>query len=273
VEFESAVMTAQRFSTEELEQFHRDGFIVVPELASTDDVERMRRITEIGLRDHILPIEYEADLKYPGAPSSLDEIGGRTIRRLKQALGRDPLFLEWILRPEVLDRLKQVLGPGVVCPLAHHNCIMTKQPRFSSETGWHQDIRYWSYERPELVNAWIALGHEHPANGCLQVIPGSHRWSLDRGRFDAAVFFRTDLPENVSAIATRQFVELSPGDVLFFHCKTLHAASRNASQDAKFSAVFTFRSCDNPPLPNTRSSSLPELLLTPGRSPESGLSP
>jgi phytanoyl-CoA hydroxylase len=55
---------------------------------------------------------------------------------------------------------------------------------------------------------------------------------------------------------------LEPGDVLFFHCRTLHAAGRNESAEAKFSVVFTFRAFDNPPLPGTRSASLPELLLT-----------
>lgn len=252
------------FSKDEVAQFWSDGFLCVRGLATTDDVDRMRKITEAGIREQIGPLEYEADLHYPGAPSSLDADGGRTIRRLKQALSRDFLFTEWIMRPSVLGRLQQLLGPVVACPMAHHNCIMTKQPHFSSETGWHQDIRYWSYTRPELVNCWIALGREHTANGCLQVIPGSHRLEFDRARFNASVFFRTDLPENQSLIQTRQFVEMEPGDVLFFHCKTLHAASRNTTSESKYSVVFTFRGGDNRSLPNSRSSALPEVLLTPG---------
>ena len=252
------------FTPAEVDQFQREGFVVAKTLVAEADLARMRLITERGVREKIAPIEYEAELHYPGAPESLQSVGGRTIRRLKQAHSRDFLFTEWMLRPEILGRLRQLLGPNIVCPLAHHNCIMTKQPQFSSETGWHQDIRYWSFQRPELVNAWIALGHEQPENGCLQVIPGSHTMSLDRSRFDDDLFFRADLAENQPLIATKQFVELAPGDVLFFHCKTLHAASRNATPETKYSAVFTFRAADNPPLPDTRSSALPELLLTPG---------
>jgi phytanoyl-CoA hydroxylase len=256
---------AIRLTDDEIARFWRDGYLCVRGLATRDDVDQMRRVTELGLRDHVGPIEYEADLQYPGAPQSLDAVGGRTVRRLKQALSRDFLFTEWMMRPSVLGRLQQLLGPEVVCPLAHHNCIMTKQPEFSSETGWHQDIRYWSYAKPSLINAWIALGCEQIANGCLQVIPGSHVVEFHRTQFDADVFFRPDLPENQPWIQTRQYVELNPGDVLFFHCKTLHAAGRNTTSESKLSAVFTFRGGDNFPLPGSRSSALPELLLTPGR--------
>lgn len=253
------------FRQDEVDQFWRDGYCCVRGLASDLDVTRMREVTLRGLRDEIGPIEYEAELHYPGAPTSLAAEGGRTIRRLKQALSRDFIFTEWLLRPEILGRLQQLLGRRVLCPLAHHNCIMTKQPQYSSETGWHQDIRYWSFAQSELINAWIALGPEHPDNGCLQVIPGSHRMDFDRSQFDGEVFFRPDLPENQALIATRQYVSLNPGDVLFFHCRTLHAASRNTSTESKFSVVFTFHGAENAPLPGTRSSALPELLLTPGQ--------
>jgi phytanoyl-CoA hydroxylase len=261
VQSTSPIPPSLQFSQLELEGFLRDGFIVVPGLVCQADVKKMRQITEIGLQDHIEPIEYEAELRYPGAPPSIEAEGGRTIRRLKQAHSRSFLFTEWMIRPDILNRLQQLLGPHVVCPLAHHNCIMTKQPRYSSETGWHQDIRYWSFQRPELINAWIALGTERPENGCLQVIPGSHKLTLDRNRLDDELFFRSDLPENKPLIETRKFASLHPGDVLFFHCRTLHAASRNSTIETKYSAVFTFRSADNPPVPGTRSAALPELLL------------
>jgi phytanoyl-CoA hydroxylase len=253
------------FTKDEVSQFWRDGFLRVKGLATGADVAQMRQVTEAGLKGQIGPVEYEADLKYPGAPASLTAAGGQTIRRLKQALSRDYLFTEWMLRPAVLGRLQQLLGPRIICPLAHHNCIMTKLPQYSSETGWHQDIRYWSYAKPELINTWIALGREHVGNGCMQVIPGSHRLEFGRSRFDGEVFFRPDIPENVAMIETRQYVELEPGDVLFFHCKTLHAASRNNTSESKYSAVFTFRGSDNYPLANSRSAAMPELLLTPGR--------
>jgi phytanoyl-CoA hydroxylase len=249
------------FVPHELEQFARDGYIIVRQLAERSSLQRMLEVAREGLEREIAPLEYEADLQYPGAPASRESAGGRTVRRLKQALARDFCFTEWVTSPPLAGRMQQLLGPQVVLPLAHHNCIMTKQPRHSSDTGWHQDIRYWSFERPDLISVWLALTPETVQNGCLNLIPGTHRLNLDGRRYDEAFFLRADLPENRALIAQSVPAELDPGDVLFFHARTFHAASRNHSDVTKMSVVFTFRSADNPPLPQTRSASLPELLL------------
>lgn len=248
----------------ELSTFAERGFLIIRGLAEPQIVSRILAVTRMGLETGEGPVEFEADLGYPGSPASRDQPGGRTIRRLKHAQGRDPVFTEWLAGVTIVGRLQQLLGPRICMPLAHHNCIMTKHPRFSSETGWHQDIRYWSYCRPELVSLWLALGAEHPENGGLWVIPGTHQLQLHRERFDEHLFLRQDLPENQHLISQREAVLLEAGDVLLFHARTFHAAGRNTTTAPKFSAVFTFRAGDNPPIPGSRSASLPELILTPG---------
>lgn len=250
-----------RYSADELARFEHAGFLVVRGLADAETRRQMIECTRAALAGEPGPAEFEADLHYPGAPDSRAAAGGNTIRRLKEAHARHPVFTRFVSGPLLADRLKQLLGPSVVMPLAHHNCIMTKQPRYSSETGWHQDIRYWSFERPELVSVWLALGPETPENGCLYVIPGTHKMQFSRERFDDEMFLRPDVPENSALIAQKVAVPLEPGDVLFFHCRTFHAAGRNHTGQTKFSVVFTFRPADNPPRPGTRSASMPELLL------------
>jgi phytanoyl-CoA hydroxylase len=138
---------------------------------------------------------------------------------------------------------------------------MTKQPRFSSVTGWHQDIRYWSFERPELVSVWLALGTERPDNGCLSFIPGTHEMDFARERLDRDLFLRPDLPANQALIARAVTPLLEPGDVVFFHCRTFHAAGSNRTEAIKYSAVFTYHALDNRPLAGTRSASQPGIVL------------
>ncbi|MEY3174694.1 MAG: hypothetical protein RLZZ436_2608 [Planctomycetota bacterium] len=253
---------ASRFTPEELLKFRQQGYFVVPQLIPTELLDQVRTVTDRDLAGHLGDVEYEADLQYPGAPQSLDAEGGRTIRRLRQAISRDPVFLRLVTQPGILLRLQQLLGPRIVMPLAHHNCIMTKQPRFSSDTGWHQDTRYWSFTTGDLVNIWIALGPENLHNGCLQVLPGTHSAAAPREFLDEALFLRTDLPENQPLLKSATPVCLEPGDVLFFHARCFHAATRNYSSGTKQSAVFTFRSLDNPPIPGSRSAAWPELLLS-----------
>lgn len=251
-----------RLTTSEIDEFREQGYLIVRGLLPPAVRETMVEVTRTGLAEEIPPVEFEAEVHYPGAPASLESEGGRTVRRLKQAYSRHPVFGEWIASPPLAGRLQQLFdGRRVLMPLAHHNCVMTKQPKFSSDTLWHQDIRYWSYTRPELISAWLGLGSERVENGCLWVIPGSHRLAYTPEQFDADLFFRTDLPQNQALIATKVPVELDPGDVLLFHSLTFHAASKNHTTQSKFSAVFTFRPADNPPRPGSRSAAAAELLL------------
>jgi len=249
------------FSEAEVAQFERDGYQIVRRLVSAGTCARMRDIAERNLAAMVPPLEYEADTRYPGAPSSLEAPGGRTVRRLLQAYGRDAVFRESATAGPVAVRLRQLLGPRVALAQAHHNCVMTKDPRYSSLTNWHRDIRYWAYQRQELISVWFALGEERTDNGCLLVIPGSHRMEFAPERLDDAQFLRTDVAENAELLGTQVPVELQPGDVLFFHCRLLHAAGNNRSVRTKFSAVFTYRAMENAPLPGSRSAGQPDVLL------------
>ena len=249
------------FSDGECAQFARDGYVIAPGLGSAAAVARLREVALAHLAEPRLPVEYEADTRYPGAPVSLDAPGGHTVRRLLQVYARDGVFRAWALSPLIAARLRQLLGPAVALSQAHHNCIMTKHPAYSSVTRWHRDIRYWSFERPELVSVWLALGEEHFNNGCLLLLPGSHRMDFHQNQLDAAQFLRTDVDENREVLRTQIAAELHAGDVLFFHCRLFHAAGLNQTAETKLSVVHSYHAANNHPLPGTRSASLPDVVL------------
>ena len=183
------------------------------------------------------------------------------MRRLLQAYARDPVFSQWATAEQMRVALRPLLGAEIELSQAHHNCVMTKNPRYSSLTSWHRDVRYWSFERPELVSVWLALGRETLENGCLLVLPGSHAVDFTAERLDHAQFLRTDAPANRALLATQVPVELEPGDVLFFHGRLFHAAGSNRTADTKFSVVFTYHAAHNRPLPGSRSAALPDVSL------------
>jgi len=244
--------------------FARDGFLVCRELLDPQAVGELVELIDDSLRPALAPVEFEADVHYPGAPASKSAPGGQTPRRLLHAYGRDGSFRRVGRHPEVVRTLAALMGTSaLMLSQNHHNCVMTKHPGFSSVTSWHQDIRYWRFDRRELVSTWLALGPEREDNGCLMVIPGSHVLDFEPGQFDAALFLRTDVPENEALLARAVPVELEAGDVLFFHSRTLHAAGRNVSDSIKRSLVFTYRAADNAPIPETRSAVYEDIPLSP----------
>lgn len=244
-------------------QFYEQGFVIrrgfFPETIRNEVIRSING----QLNPVLAPAEFETDVGYPGAPSSRGTTGGMTPRRLLAACSRFPVLRDFALSSDVADAIRELLGESAISlAQAHHNCVMTKAPDHSSATLWHQDVRYWSFDRPELVSMWVALGDENLQNGCLRVIPGSHRQEFDRGRFDHALFLRPDVPENKPLLRSAHPVELSAGDVLFFHCRLLHAAGPNRSDQVKLAGVFTYHATHNQPIPGTRSAQYQSIELS-----------
>ena len=183
------------------------------------------------------------------------------MRRLLQAYARDPAFAAFAQAPRVREWMQAYFDEDVLMSRAHHNCLMSKQPRYGSLTGWHRDVRYWSFQREDLVSVWLALGKEEAANGALWFVPGSHAMALDAQQFDAAKFFRAGDPGNADIIKTAVSPRLAPGDAVLFHAKTLHSAGQNQSAEVKFSLVYTYHAGSNAPVAGSRSASMAELRL------------
>lgn len=244
-------------------RFERDGFVVARQLVDAAERAALEVAVAQSLAPLSGPVEFEADLGYPGAPRARSAAGGDTPRRLLSAYSRDAAFRAWQTDMRLGVRLRSLLaGQQPMLSQSHHNCIMTKYPGYSSATLWHQDIRYWSFDRAELISVWLALGAEVEANGALSVIPGSHHLDLERGRFDADLFLRLDLEQNQRLVDRARVVELDPGDVLFFHCRLFHAAGANRTAQVKLSLVSTYHADDNHPILGTRSAEYPAVALS-----------
>lgn len=255
-------MAGQHATYEQIQQLRDKGFVVVPRFIPDDALATLNAAARAQLAARAEPLEFEADLQYPGAPSSRTAAGGETVRRLLDAYTREPAFAQWGAAAQTGAWMREYFGERVLMSRAHHNCLMTKHPLYGSLTGWHRDIRYWSFEREELISVWFALGHEEVDNGALWFVPGSHRMQFDATRFDEAKFFRADLADNAALIRTAESPRLAPGDAVFFHCNTLHSAGKNLSDAVKFSLVFTYRGESNAPVPGTRSASKSEVELS-----------
>jgi phytanoyl-CoA hydroxylase len=259
---ESATQT-DRIIESQIAELEERGYVVVPAFVPDRELVELNQAARSQLAARAQPLELEADLHYPGAPSSRDATGGETVRRLLDAYARDSAFRARATAASVRRWMEAYFGERAMMSRAHHNCLMTKHPRYGSMTGWHRDIRYWSFAEENLVSIWVALGAESAENGALWLVPGSHAMALDAERFDEARFFRVDRTDNAEIIRGALSPPLAPGDALFFHCNTLHSAGQNSSDKVKFSLVYTYHARSNAPTPGTRSASRPEVALEP----------
>ncbi|MFQ3244025.1 MAG: phytanoyl-CoA hydroxylase [Arenicella sp.] len=246
----------------QIQQFKIDGYLVLPGLLKSDELSDLRALTEGHLASRVDPFELEAQVRYPGAPTSSSATGGDTIRRLLMAFQRDVAFAQQASRREIVNGIKQILDTNTVrLNPNHHNCIMTKQPDYSSETLWHRDTRYWNFSDKYLINAWFALGNEQIENGAMKILPGSHRWEVQEQALDDAQFLKLDHPDNQYRLATQRLVSLAQGDVLLFSAHCFHAAGKNTTVEPKFSMVFTYHSDSTTPISGTHSASRPEITV------------
>lgn len=144
------------------------------------------------------------------------------------------------IRPAILDRVEELLGPDLILWAMF---AWYKPPHTGKRIPWHQDASYWPIEPKKNVTAWVALDHCTPANGCLRLIPGSHRTAIGHVAVtDPTSWF--DKGADPSAVDERQAVDavLRPGEFVLFNEGTLHGSEANRSDRPRFGLSLRYTS-------------------------------
>ncbi len=87
-------------------------------------------------------------------------------------LAYDTWYLTIARIPEILDMVAQLIGDDIAL---WNSSFFAKPASVGTKTPWHQDGEYWPIEPLATCTVWIAIDVSIPENGCLRVIPGSHR--------------------------------------------------------------------------------------------------
>ncbi len=139
----------------------------------------------------------------------------------------DDVSLQWLIDARIDEVMTGLLDKS---PYAVQTMIYFKPPG-SRGQALHQDNFYLKAEPGTCVAAWMALDRVDEANGCLQVVPGSHRWPiLCTEKADTTVSF-TDVTVPLPAPDAAVPVVMEPGDVLFFHGALVHGSAPNVTTD------------------------------------------
>lgn len=199
--------------------FELDGFAVARGLFAESEVDT--------LREHYMVLRRRgsyADDVVGVRPSSRDPL--RRYPRMAQMHRWDEATLRWLLDRRLADALTQLLG---VEPYAVQSMLYFK-PAGSRGQALHQDNFYLRAEPGTCVAAWLALDPADEDNGCMMMVPGSHRWPiLCTERADTRVSF-TDVTVPLAGHEAVP-VHMAPGDVLFFTGSMVHGSLPNTSTD------------------------------------------
>ncbi|MFV0563673.1 phytanoyl-CoA dioxygenase family protein [Malaciobacter mytili] len=236
-----------KLSQEQIDEFNSNGFLLIRNFASSELCDEILQKAKYHLENIIEPIESEQEYL------RIEDKNNITVRRLRQVYDREEVFKQWMTNKEIRPILKQLLNDTPVLTLAHHNSIMTKMPKDSSRTTWHQDRRYWNYENNNLLSVWLSLDDEYLENGLLEFIPGSHKIKFEKEQFDETISFKDNIPQNKQLIKQAVHFNLHKGDIVLFHCKTLHHANKNNTSKPKISFVYTVKAKETKPIKGSRS--------------------
>ncbi|MBE1608376.1 phytanoyl-CoA dioxygenase family protein [Actinopolymorpha pittospori] len=226
-------MTGQ-LSTEQWESYDEHGYVVLDKVLDDADLRALQqRIDDIMLG--------RADLDYDRMLMQLDSSSGAYADAGKQSKGFkgatldyrkiqdlefDPLFLAYMQRPLFAEICQRVYGDIPVT--AFRAMFMNKPARHGTFLPWHQD-RWAFLDRDPLITVWTALDPATVANGCVQVIPGSHKYGLINPEHGSG-FLDRDQATTYCPAEKVTHLELEAGQAVLLHNWLVHSSDINNTE-------------------------------------------
>lgn len=220
-------------TSEQLEQFQRDGYIMVRGLFSPAEAVLLREHFMAMREEALLPDNRISDYYQP---LPVEQAGGDLLKQYPRVM--QPHYFDEISKKYLLDvRLESVLRDlfGEE-PLAAQSMFYFKPPGARGQ-ALHQDNFYLKVSPGTCMAAWVAVDDGDRDNGGMFAVPGTHTLGvLCPHRADPEVSFTTeevDVPEGMEPVA----IDLRAGDVLFFNGSVIHGSYPNTSAD-RFRRAF-----------------------------------
>ena len=223
-----------RISQEQIDFFHREGYLVLPSLTTPEEVERLKIIydrlfTQRAGRDQGMHLDL-AGADEDGTPAKSPQIlkPNRLAPELNQTL----------YRANAAAVAEQLFGPEVESKGEH---MIYKPAHFGAATPWHQDQAYHS---PDLhyrnVNFWMPLQEANEENGCLRFVPGSHKWDVKPHHIISPEINAIEIDNAESYQAQSIACPIPAGGVTLHHSYLLHYAGPNTSSIKRRAYILKF---------------------------------
>lgn len=218
---------------EQIEFFNENGFLILPQIITADELKELDdELTRIVVNYKEMPkIREGIQIERNQDPTRQ----ARAFRKIGGLVELSEPFARLMRHPKIIDVIHAIIGPKLQL---WREVAMMKPARVGREKPWHQDSVYWPWEPMNLVSATTALDDATPENGCLQVLPGSHKQKLQHFGDELQV----DLDQDMHARAV--YIPIKAGDTLLFHSMILHASEPNHSDHDRRIVIMAYMSPD-----------------------------
>jgi phytanoyl-CoA hydroxylase len=223
----------------QIDFYFRNGYLGVEDVLNETDIADLRRVTDEFV---------ERSRQFTTHTDVFDLEPGHTpenprLRRLKNPIAQHTVYDQTMRHPRILEIVSQLIGPHI---RQNGTKLNMKLPEVGSPVEWHQDWAFYPHTNDDLLAVGVCIDAMTQENGCLLVVPGSHKDRVYDHHYDgvfAGAITEADFdPTNVAPI------ELGAGGISIHHARALHASMPNTSQHPRRFLLFQFCAADAWPL-------------------------
>jgi phytanoyl-CoA hydroxylase len=226
---------------QQIAQYHDDGYVIVTDGFTPDLVQRMRRVTD-QLVEQSRAVK-ESDAVFDLAPSHSAE--RPRVRRIKDPIMVDPVFMEALTHPPLIAALKSLLGPNL---RVRNTKLNLKEAHVGDPVEWHQDWAFYPHTNEDVLAVGVMLDDCEIENGPLLVLPGSHKGPVlshhTEGYFCGAIdptLCDVDFSKAVPCTG-------KAGSFSIHHARTVHGSAENTSNRPRRLLLYEVTAADAWPL-------------------------
>lgn len=223
--------------------FEDNGYLAVKGLLSPQEVAECQQ--EVARLHRVAAERYAAggaeklgDFQLEPGHKDHPGDGLPALRKMERTDQYSEIFKKLAAHPRLVEVVQSLIGPDL---LLFRSTLMLKPAHHGSAHALHQDSAYWPMEPPTLVTVSIMLNDATEENGCLRIIPGSHRWGLHEWGRIAVQKEEEMVPDETQLDLSKQMVlPLPAGSALFFHSLTVHGSGPNRSPHSRNTALYAY---------------------------------
>lgn len=206
----------------QIQAYQKNGFLTVENIIPMPLIEEARQVVEDFVERSRAVADH--DVVYDLEPGHSAE--APRVRRLKEPCALHPIFDRINRLPQLLDVVAALIGPEIRYQGSKLNM---KAAAYGSPVEWHQDFAFYPHTNDDLLAVGIYLDDCTLDNGCMLMIPGSHRWPILDHHQDGVFVGAIDVERE--GVDTSRAVPLTvrAGGISLHHCRMLHASATNTS--------------------------------------------